>query len=95
MAKKAVIKGKSFNITRSTRENKKFMAIPSDGKGKTIHFGAKGMRIKPGTPAGDNYCARSSGIKSSERISANDFSRWAWNCKGKKSISKNFKLGDV
>ena len=31
--------------------------------GKTRSFGAKGFSISPGTPKGDNYCARSSGIK--------------------------------
>lgn len=88
---RAKIKGKVFNISRSTRENKKYKATPVN-RGTSIHFGAPGMRIKPGTKAGDNYCARSSGIKSSKSISANDLSRWAWNCSGKRSVSRRFKI---
>jgi len=39
---------------------KKYVATVN---GKTRRFGAKGYSISPGTPKGDNYCARSSGIK--------------------------------
>jgi len=36
----------------------------------------------PGTKRGDNYCARSSGQKKTEKVIAR---RKAWGCKGKKS----------
>lgn len=52
-------------IMRSTRKNKKYMV---KYKGKTIHFGAKGYKIKPGTKAGDSYCARSYGIKGAKNV---------------------------
>lgn len=56
--------------------------------GKTRSFGAKGYSISPGTPKGDNYCARSSGIKKcADPPCANDLSRKAWGCVGKKSYA--------
>jgi len=56
--------------------------------GKTRSFGAKGYSISPGTPKGDNYCARSSGIKKcADPPCANDLSRRAWGCVGKKSVA--------
>ena len=55
--------------------------------GKTVKFGAKGYSISPGTPKGDAYCARSSGIKKCAKPPcANDLSRKAWGCVGKQSI---------
>jgi hypothetical protein len=54
--------------------------------GKTVKFGAKGYSIAAGTSKGDNYCARSSGIKKCKNPPcANDLSREAWGCVGKKS----------
>jgi len=54
--------------------------------GKVIEFGAKGYKIAPGTPKGDRYCARSSGIpKCQNPPCPNDLSRMAWGCVGKKS----------
>jgi len=49
------------------------------------------MPNKPGTAAGDNYCARSSGIKKcknpdSDGKCPNDYSREDWKCQGKKSM---------
>ena len=71
-------------ISRSTRKDKKYK---TEVDGKTIHFGARGYRIKPGTPAGDFYCARSFGIKGrNDKTSANYWSRKMWRCKGKKSM---------
>ena len=62
--------------------------------GKTICYGAKGYRIKPGTKAGDSYCARSLGINKKYGIDCsktpntpNCLSRKKWKCKGKKSSS--------
>lgn len=63
--------------------------------GKTVSFGVKGYSIAPGTAKGDNYCARSSGIKKCKNPPcANDLSRQAWGCVGKKSVksaAKKFK----
>ena len=61
--------------------------------GKTRSFGAKGYSIAPGTAKGDNYCARSSGIKKcKEPPCANDLSRKAWGCVGKKSVKSKASL---
>ena len=46
-------------IQRSTRRGKKWMVKKN---GKTIHAGHSSYTIAPGTPKGDRYCARSSGI---------------------------------
>jgi ribosomal protein S8E len=79
-----------INIKRSNRKNKKFMV---NINGKTIHFGAKGFRIKPSTKSGDNFCARSYAIKDKDgnftrnnKLSANYWSRKIWRCKGKRSL---------
>ena len=80
-------------IQRSTSKGKKFMVTTPDGK--KVHFGASGMRIKAGTSAGDSYCARSAGIKSSGKYSPNALSRKMWGCVGTKSYAdKAKKLGD-
>ncbi len=48
-------------------------------KGETVGYGAKGYTIKPGTPAGDSYCARSLGIqKKHGKTAANTLSRRRW-----------------
>jgi len=66
--------------------------------GKKVSYGQAGKakgggsRVKPGTPKGDSYCARSAGIK--KRLPAskrndpntpNNLSRKRWKCKGTKS----------
>ena len=79
--------GKSFKIGRSTRKGKKYKACPISGKGSCVHFGATGFNARPGTDKGNNYCARSSGIKSKE-VSPNTFARMLWNCEGKVSKKK-------
>lgn len=82
------VKGKSYQIKAGTAKGKKYKACPVDGGG-CIHFGAKGFTAKPGTQKGNNYCARSSGIKSSKSgATANDFARMLWNCEGKKSMKR-------
>lgn len=78
-------------IVRSKAKGKKYAAICGD---RTINFGAKGYTIKPGTPAGDSYCARSAGIKS-EGKSPNAFARALWSCRGKKSISDKPFFGKI
>ena len=76
----------AIEIKRSTREDKKYMV---EVDGKTIHFGAKGYRIKPDTTAGDSYCARSAAIPGANDPSTpNYWARQLWSCRGDKSISK-------
>lgn len=77
-------------MKRSNRKNKKYKTTVN---GKEIHYGEKGYRIKPGTKAGDSYCARSYGITDktgrptrNDPKSANYHSRKVWHCKGKKSM---------
>lgn len=75
-----------YKVTQSDREGKKYQVTVND---KTIHFGASGYRIKPGTDAGDNYCARSAGIKGANDVNtANYWARQLWSCKGTKSVDK-------
>ena len=73
-----------------------YPSLPSTRKGKQcmvkvgdtfIHFGDPNMKEYPGTKRGDNYCARSSGIKgTNDKMSPNYWSRkLLWNCRGKKS----------
>jgi hypothetical protein len=51
-------------------------------------YRSKGKTFKrvsfAGTPRGDNYCARSSGQKQTEKVRVR---RKAWGCRGKKSIA--------
>lgn len=73
-------------VSRSKAKGKKYKVIVN---GKTVNFGAKGYKIKPGTAAGDSYCARSAGIKgTNDKTSANYWARQLWSCKGNKSVSK-------
>jgi len=74
--------GKKYNIENSERKNKKFKAKVGDS---FIHFGDSNATIKPGTPKGDSYCARSLGIPNKPGLTANEFSRAMWGCKGKRS----------
>ena len=81
LGKIVTVKGRRYRIGRGTAQGKKYKATPLSGTGIN-QFGAKGYNARPGTSKGDNYCARSSGIKSSKRgASANDFSRMLWNCR--------------
>ena len=85
-----MIKGKEKNSlqSRSTDKNKAildagYLMLDVKNKGER----AKGYSIAPGTAKGDNYCARSSGIKKCKNPPcANDLSRKAWGCVGKKSV---------
>lgn len=70
---------------------KKVITNPKTGRKNTIRFGAKGYKIKPGTKAGDSYCARSYGImkkhpSAKNPNSPNSLSRKKWKCRGKKSM---------
>lgn len=83
---KVTIRNKKYNIYRSNRKNKEYMV---DVNGKFVHFADPNMPEYPGTKRGDNYCARSSGIKGKDNLnSANFWSRKLWSCRNKKSTSK-------
>ena len=85
---------------KKKKKKKKKACKPSKGKrfakrvdGKCRSFGQKGQRkgggdrIRPGTAAGDAYCARSAGIKKCKNPPcANTLSRKKWRCRGKKSM---------
>lgn len=68
-------------------KRKKKTAKQKYGNGTT--YTVKGKKIKriahPGTKRGDNYCARSSGQKRTEKVIQR---RKDWGCKGKKSVRK-------
>ena len=79
-------------IQRSTRRGKKWMVKKN---GKTIHAGHSSYTIAPGTPKGDRYCARSSGIPGpTGATTPNGLARKMWGCVGKKSYkSRAGKIG--
>ena len=41
------------------KARKKTITNPKTGRKKTVRYGQKGASVKPGTPKGDSYCARS------------------------------------
>ena len=83
------VKGKKYKIGAGTNKGKKYKATPVNGTGKTLQFGAKGYKAGAGTKRGDSYCARSAGIKTTQKgATPNDFARMLWNCNGKKSMKK-------
>ena len=68
---------------RQVSGGKKFVVKAcANGKEKVIRFGDANMTIKKGQPSRKkSYCARSGGIKGkSNKLSANYWSRRAWNC---------------
>lgn len=86
MAKTVIVRGERVKVIKSPRKNKQLRAeFPS---GDTVDFGDPRMPEYPGTKRGDNYCARSSGIKGTDDpMSPNFWSRkYLWNCQGKKSL---------
>jgi hypothetical protein len=72
----------------------KVVTNPETGRKNRIRYGAKGYKIAPGTPRGNNYCNRSYGQmqQNSTKCSGSDkntplcLSRAKWRCTGK--ISK-------
>ena len=81
-----------MKISKSKRKNKEYKVKVGN---KVIHFADPNMPEFPGTKRGNNYCARSFGIKNkkgeytrNDKLSANYWSRQLWSCEGKKSISK-------
>ena len=68
---------------RQVSGGKKFVVKACQGgKEKIVRFGDANMSIKKSNPARKkSYCARSGGIKGkSNKLSANYWSRRAWNC---------------
>ena len=68
---------------REVQGGKKFVVKAcQDGKEKIVRFGDANMTIKKNRPARKrSYCARSAGIKGGKgKLSANYWSRKAWNC---------------
>jgi len=65
---------------------------PKTGRTKTVKYGQKGAKVKPGTKKGDAYCSRSAGQMKKHPKAAKDpnsplrLSRKRWRCKGKKSV---------
>jgi hypothetical protein len=54
-----------------------------------VKYGQAGSEIRPGTPKGDAYCARSAKIGGdwkSDPNSPNNLSRKKWRCRGSKSM---------
>jgi len=91
-------KGKEWEIKKSPRKDKEYLAKSS--KGKKVHFADPDMDESPGTKRGDNYCARSLGIEKKydpkdSKTTPNDFSRELWSCDGKKSIYKKRFFGKI
>ena len=79
------------------KKGKKYTKTYTDkttGRKKKVSYGAKGYRIKPGTDAGDSYCARSAGQMKKHKKAARDpnsplrLSRKKWRCSGTKSRKK-------
>ena len=78
------------------------MAKPAKGKakvkvtagGKKVSYGQKGAKVRPNTPKGDAYCARSYEQMKKYTKAAKDpnsplrLSRKRWQCSGKKSVKK-------
>jgi len=84
IGKKTRVAGKNVTIKRATQKGKTKQACTTSGK--CVPFGAKGASVKPGTPKGDSYCARSAKITSKQKgLSPNDLARADWGCKGAKS----------
>jgi hypothetical protein len=67
---------------RDVQGGKKFVVKACEGgKEKIIRFGDANMKIKKNIPARKkSYCARSAGIKGKGKMSANYWSRRAWDC---------------
>jgi len=68
---------------RTPGKNKKFAVLAKKGSDvKLVRFGDPNLSIKKDQPARKkSYCSRSSGIKgSTDKFSANYWSRRAWDC---------------
>lgn len=79
-------------MAKVEKASKKVITNPKTGRKKTVRYGQKGASVKPGTPKGDSYCARSNGIKKrlpkekqNDPNTPNNLSRKKWRCVGDKS----------
>lgn len=69
----------------------KTVTNPKTGRKKTVRYGQKGAKVKPGTAKGDAYCARSAAqMKKHKKAASNPnsplrLSRKRWACSGTKS----------
>tara|TARA_R110002124_G_scaffold159517_2_gene326764 strand:- start:3851 stop:4111 length:261 start_codon:yes stop_codon:yes gene_type:complete len=86
MAKTKTVSKKNMPCNKPKRQvsgGKKFVVKAcQSGKEKIVRFGDANMTIKKSQPARKkSYCARSGGIKGkSNKLSANYWSRRAWDC---------------
>lgn len=92
------MKYQGFTIKKSSKKGKEYVAISPSGK--KVYFADPKMPEFPGTPRGNNYCARSFGIGKKynvlgDKTSANFWSRNLWSCEGQKSVSKKPFFGKV
>ena len=64
------------------KKSKVYVDPDGDGKAQKVNFGDKNLSIKKDQPSRkSSYCARSGGIKgTSDKTSANYWSRRAWDC---------------
>ena len=95
--KEAVVKKELKEMAKGKARSKK-VKNKKTGRTKTVNYGQKGAKVKPGTSKGDSYCARSMGIKrdmiakggesakkARDPNSPNNLSRKRWKCSGEKS----------
>lgn len=84
-------------MAKGDKKYSKTYTNPKTGRKNTVRYGAKGYRVKPGTKAGNSYCARSHGINQKLRRKGktaqannpntpNNLSRRKWKCRGTKSM---------
>jgi hypothetical protein len=82
----ATFQGKTVPLNKpmkgDVKKSKVYVDPDGDGKAKKVNFGDKTLSIKKNQPARKkSYCARSGGIKgTSDKSSANYWSRRAWDC---------------
>ena len=82
----ATFQGKTVPLNKpmagDVKKSKVYVDPDGDGKAKKVNFGDKTLSIKKDQPARKrSYCARSGGIKgTSDKSSANYWSRRAWDC---------------
>jgi hypothetical protein len=86
VVKEATFQGKQVPLNKpmkgDVKKSKVFVDPDGDGKAQKVNFGDKNMSIKKDQPGRKkSYCARSGGIKgTSDKTSANYWSRRAWDC---------------
>jgi len=97
----ATYQGKTVPLNKpmkgDVKKSKVYVDPDGDGKAQKVNFGDKNMSIKKDQPGRKkSYCARSGGIKgTSDKTSANYWSRKAWNCSGKTQIDELYGKGQL